>query len=116
MLRITVHEDGTYCTLVLAGRLEGPWALETEYAWRSSLRSGHQFEIDMRQLIGVDAAARQLLSAMHLAGARLVVEGVWMKALVDEIAGKPAVEGTMGNSQKKKAATDQRSECRRDNK
>jgi len=25
MLRVTVHEDGTFCRLELAGRLAGPW-------------------------------------------------------------------------------------------
>jgi hypothetical protein len=89
MLRITIDEESTYCRLVLAGRLEGPWVLETEYAWRSSLRSGRQIELDMRQLTGVDVAGRELLLAMHLAGVRLVVEGVWMKGLVEEITGRP---------------------------
>jgi hypothetical protein len=116
MLRITIHEDSTYCRLVLAGRLEGPWVLETEYAWRSSLRSGHQIEVDMRQLTGVDDAGRELLLAMHLAGARLVVQGVWMKALVEEITGDQPVEGTMEQSRKKKVLAHQRSGSRRNNK
>jgi len=116
MLRITVHEDSTCCRLELAGRLEGPWVLETENAWRSSLRSGHQIDVDMRQLIGLDEAGRGLLLAMHLAGVRLVVEGVWMKALVEEITGNQPIEGTMRRSRKKKAAADQRLGRRRTNK
>jgi hypothetical protein len=116
MLRITIREDGEVCRLELAGKLEGPWVLETEYAWRSSLRSGHEIEVDMRQLTGVDEAGRELLLAMHLAGVRLVVEGVWMKALVEEITGSRPVEGTMGQSGKKKIAADQRSGSRRNNK
>ena len=76
MLRVTVHEDGTFCRLELAGRLEGPWVLETEHAWRSALRSCRQIELDMRQLTGLDDAGRELLLVMHLAGMRLIVEGV----------------------------------------
>jgi hypothetical protein len=96
MLRITVHEDGMLCRLELAGRLGGPWVLETEFAWRSSLRSGRQIELDMRQLTGVDDAGRELLLAMHLAGVRLVVEGVWMKGLVEEITGSQPIDGAIG--------------------
>jgi hypothetical protein len=113
MLRITIHEASTYCRLALAGRLEGPWVLETEFAWRSSLRPGRQIELDMRQLTGVDDAGRELLSAMHLAGVRLVVEGVWMKALVEEITGNQTIDATMGQSRKKKVLADQRSGNRR---
>src|SRR5690242_8465735 len=78
MLRVTVHEDGTVCRLELAGRLGGPWVAETEHAWRSSSCSDRQIEVDMRQVTGVDDAGRELLSAMHQAGARLVAEGVAM--------------------------------------
>jgi hypothetical protein len=30
MLRLTVHEDGTFCRLELAGRLAGPMVLEID--------------------------------------------------------------------------------------
>jgi len=89
MLRITVHEDGMLCRLELAGRLGGPWVAETEHAWRSSLCSGKQIEIDMRELTAVDDSGLELLSAMYRAGARLFGEGVWMTALVEEITGRP---------------------------
>ena len=104
MLRVTIHEESTYCRLVLAGRLEGPWVLETEYAWRSSLRSGRQIELDMRQLAGIDDAGRELLLAMHLAGVRLVVEGVWMKGLVEEITGNQPIDAPLGQSRKKESS------------
>jgi hypothetical protein len=39
----------------------------------------------MREVTAVDSAGRELLAAMHQAGARLVAVGVEMKALVDEI-------------------------------
>ena len=116
MLRITIDEESTYCRLVLAGRLEGPWVLETEYAWRSPLRSGRQIELDMRQLTGIDDAGRELLLAMHLAGVRLVVEGVWLKALVEEITGNQPIEAPMGQSRKKKVPAGPCSGSRRNNK
>jgi hypothetical protein len=94
MLRITIDHDETSCRLKLAGRLCGPWVAETEHAWRSSPCPGKQTEIDMRDLTGVDDQGRELLSAMYQAGARLVVEGVWMAAVVEEITEKQPIRPT----------------------
>ena len=88
MLRVTVHENGTLCRLELAGRLGGPWVAETEHAWRSSVCPDKQIEVDIKQVTGVDNAGRELLAAMHQAGARLVAQGVAMTALVQEITGE----------------------------
>jgi hypothetical protein len=110
MLRITVHEDGTFCRLELAGRLAGPWVLETEYAWRSALRSGGQ-----RQLTDVDDAGRELLLVMHLAGGRLIVEGVWMKGILEEVTEDRPIDDTMRVSRNKRVSRDQHSGSRRSN-
>jgi hypothetical protein len=93
MLRITVHEDGGVCRVELIGRLEGPWVVETELAWRSALRSGREIELDIRELIAVDGAGRELLSVMHQSGARFVVRGIWTTALMEEIAGGRPLDG-----------------------
>ena len=45
----------------------------------------------MKELTGVDDAGRELLAAMHQAGARFVVQGAAMAALVKQIAGKQPV-------------------------
>jgi hypothetical protein len=88
MLRITVDKDGSLCRLKLAGKLGGPWVPETEKAWRSALCSAsRQIEIDMKEVTTVDDDGRELLTAMHQAGARLIAQGVEMTALVREIAG-----------------------------
>jgi hypothetical protein len=98
MLRITIHEDGKVCRLELAGRLEGPWVGETENAWRTSLRPNRKIEIDLRELTGIDSAGRDLLAAIHLAGACLIVEGVWTTALVRELHSQEPCEGTPSKS------------------
>lgn len=85
MLRIAIHDDGKVCRLELAGRLEGPWVAETENAWRASLRLGREIEVDLRQLIAVDDAGRNLLAAIQQAGVCLIAEGVWMTALIGEL-------------------------------
>lgn len=112
MLRITIHENGAMCRLELAGRLEGPWVAEIEHAWRSCSWSGKQIEVDMREVIGIDDAGRELLAAMHQAGARLVAKGVWMRALIEEITGQLPSDGSKG-SQTKDFPPDQSSRIRR---
>ena len=85
MLRITIHEDSKVSTLELAGRLEGPWVAETENAWRGSLCPNRRIEVDLRQLTWVDNAGRDLLAAIHRAGACFIVQGVWMTSILDEL-------------------------------
>jgi hypothetical protein len=102
MLRITIHDDGKVCRLELAGRLEGPWVAETENAWRFSLGPDRKIEVDLRQLTGVDNAGRDLLAAIYLAGACLIVEGVWLTALIGELASQHSCEDAMVQSSRKK--------------
>ena len=101
MLRITIHEDGNVCRLELAGKLEGPWVAETENAWRASLRPDRKIEVDLRQLTGVDNAGRDLLAAIYLAGACLIVEGVWLTALIGDLTSQPCEGGVVRSSRKK---------------
>ena len=84
MLRITVREDDKG-RIQAAGKIAGPWVAELENAWRSVQASGKDVEIDLKDVTCVDEAGRQLLDRMHQAGARLVVSGVMMRALVDEL-------------------------------
>src|SRR5260370_21671822 len=112
MLQVTVHEDGTFCRLQLAGRLAGPWVLETEYAWRSALHSGRQIELDMRRLTGLDDTGRELLLVMNLAGGRLIVEGVLMKGIVEERTGDQPIHHAMPGSRHKTVSHNPRSRSR----
>jgi hypothetical protein len=116
MLRITVDQDDASCRLKLAGRLCGLWVAETKRAWRSLPCPGKQTEVDMRELTSIDDQGRELLLAMYQAGARLVVEGVWMKGLVDEITGNQPIDAPKGQSRKKKVPADPCSGSRRNNK
>lgn len=89
MLRITVHKNGSFCRLKLAGKLGGPWVPEMEKAWRTALYSpATHIEIDMKEVTAVDEDGRELLVSMHQGGARLVAQGVEMTALVEEITGR----------------------------
>ena len=101
MLRITIHEGNKVCRLELAGRLEGPWVAETEKVWRTSLRLDQKIEIDLRQLTSVDNAGRDLLAAFHRSGACLIVEGIWMTALIGDLTSQPCDDAMVQSSRKK---------------
>jgi hypothetical protein len=70
----------------------------------------------MRQVTGVDAAGRGLLLAMHQAGARLIAKGVWMTALIEEITGEQAFNGTKRQRRRKNPSQDENSRIRRESK
>jgi len=105
MLRITIHEDGKVCRLELAGKLEGPWVSEAEKVWRASLCAGQEIEVDLRQLTAVDGAGRELLAAIHLAGAHLLVEGVWMTALIEDLIGSRVFKDINGQVPRRSSPT-----------
>ena len=98
----------------LAGRLSGPWVGETENVWRSASCSGKEIEIDMTEVTGVDSAGRDLLVAMHRAGARLIANGVWMRALIQEITGEQPFNSNKKQPRRKTGPDDEDSQFRRD--
>jgi hypothetical protein len=97
-----LHQNGRQCRLELAGKVCGPWVGETERVWHSAACSGKEIEVDMREVTGVDGAGRELLAAMHHAGARLIAKGVWMTALIEEIVGKQPFDGSKRERRRKK--------------
>ena len=87
MLRITTDMTERAVTLTLEGRLTGIWVPELERCWHTvrTTRPGHPICIDMRGLIFVDAAGKQLLANMYGCGADLMASGCLMKGVVEEI-------------------------------
>jgi ABC-type transporter Mla MlaB component len=88
MLRITTDMTERAATLTLEGRLAGIWVSELERCWQTvrTTRQGQSICIDLRELIFVDAAGKQLLAEMYRNGADLVAAGCWMKGVVEDIA------------------------------
>ena len=113
MLRITVHEDGGQCRLELAGKLRGPWVAETDRVWLSAPCLGKEIEVDMREVTGVDDAGRELLAAMHRAGACFTTEGVAMTTLIEEITGKQPLSATERPRRKRGLPKNEDSQTRR---
>jgi|SRR5580765_4876324 len=88
MFRITTHGVDGELVLTLEGYLTGAWVQELAICWQQivSTAPGAQVRIDLTGLWRVDSAGRELLTAIHRAGARLVAKGCVMPVLVREIA------------------------------
>ncbi|MGO8790401.1 MAG: hypothetical protein ACLQVL_23875 [Terriglobia bacterium] len=87
MLKITIGASMNAATLILEGRLVGPWVDELERSWftvRDSFRN-QQVMIDLCEVTFVDAEGRKLLTRMYEHGARFRTSGCMAKAIVEEI-------------------------------
>jgi ABC-type transporter Mla MlaB component len=92
VLRISVEQTSDGRTLVVEGRLMGPWVKELEACWRASRPrgSGQRLHVDLRQVGFVDAGGRQLLSRMSRQGAEFLAAGPMMTAILEECCSPPA--------------------------
>jgi len=88
MFRITTRGADGELVLTLEGNLTGPWVRELDTCWHSVVGAapGARLRVDLSSLCRVDSEGRELLSAMHRSGARLVARGCVMPVLVREIA------------------------------
>jgi hypothetical protein len=97
MLRITIHEDSTSLTFQLEGRLAGPWVRELEDCWQSTVarkkesagRFDRSLRFDLEGVTYVDTAGKEFLTARHANGAKFLVSGCLMRAVVAEITHGP---------------------------
>jgi ABC-type transporter Mla MlaB component len=88
MFRITTHGVDGELVLTLEGYLTGDWVHELAICWDQIVASapGALIKIDLTGLWRVDAEGRDLLEALHRAGAHLVAKGCVMPVLIREIA------------------------------
>lgn len=96
MLRISWESRDGRPVLKLEGRLTDVWVSEAEMQWTTALAlvGGTHLTVDLRDVLCVDAAGRQLLGRMRKGGAVLEVAGCAMRALLAE-----QDEGVPGDSQ-----------------
>ena len=88
MLRITTDGSAAVLRLVLEGRLAGPWVVEADAAWTRACatRAGRTLEVDLREVLAIDPAGRDLVARMAHDGARFLACGCAMREVVREIA------------------------------
>jgi hypothetical protein len=87
MLRITINNSAQAPSLVLEGKLVGPWGKELEKIWENALATEPSWAmvVDLTAVTLVDAEGRELLTRMRRQGAMLVSAGALMNVIVEEI-------------------------------
>lgn len=87
MLRISVLNDPQATRFKLEGKLAHEWVCEAEKAWAalSTMKGRKRVTVDLFDVSFVDDSGRQLLAAMHGAGAQLMGGGPMISALIEEI-------------------------------
>ncbi len=91
MLEVMLHDTPGAFRLQLRGELARGSVAEVALCWQtgSSTLGGRRLVIDLTGLVSVDAAGRDLLERMNLAGAEFVATSPEMRELVLEITGRP---------------------------
>jgi len=106
MLKISLLRERQGTTVVLAGRLVGPWVQEARRCWlEAGAAFGDPCRVDLRETTHVDEAGKVLLSEMFRQGVRFEARGCLMRAIVESLGVAPglpshggAVPQTVGES------------------
>lgn len=90
MLRISVQRQAEALSLVLEGRLVGPWVEELRRVTQEiRTPDGASLTVDLRGLIAMDTSGQTLLDELRQAGATLHCSDVMNQYLVEQMA-RPA--------------------------
>ncbi len=89
MLKITVKRDETTSTLMLEGKLAGPWVAELQNSWDAERATTKQVSLDLNEVTFVDADGKALLTKLHAEGAKLISKGCMIRSIVARICGEP---------------------------
>jgi ABC-type transporter Mla MlaB component len=88
VLRISSQTQDGRSVLRFEGRLAGVWVHEAEIHWSAARRlaTDAHLEVDLRDVVSIDAAGRHLLLQMQRDGASFVVAGCAMRALIADLS------------------------------
>lgn len=91
MLKITVKRDETTSTLMLEGKLAGPWVAELQNSWDAerATTTTKEVSLDLNEVTFVDADGKALLTKLHGEGAKLISKGCMIRSIVARICGEP---------------------------
>ena len=87
MLRITNTTRPEGLTVVLEGRLAGPWVDEFARCWKAltTAQDAGSICVQLDGVTFIDGAGRALLRTMHEEGAALAASGCMTRAILEEI-------------------------------
>lgn len=86
MLKITTRQDGELITLVVEGRLAGPWVQELEDYWSHIANDRkHGAVVNFTGVTFIDQSGQTLLHRLWQEGAELEATGCLNNCLVDQI-------------------------------
>lgn len=90
MLRITVQEGQEAITLILEGRLVGPWVHEVERAWTAvaGKGNGRRHVVDLSGVTYVEEEGKTLLRSIVEQNGELRAGDVMTRAIVEELQGR----------------------------
>lgn len=86
MLRVTTTDTNEGTTLILEGKLSGPWVDEVQKCWAGYAmpRSQTTIRVNLREVSYVDGRGRDLLIHMEREGASLVEASDFIRHLLSE--------------------------------
>lgn len=87
MLRITILEQAWVTSLVVEGKLVGPWVKELEKCWESALATdpSRGMLVNLANVTFIDSEGQALLTRMRRQGVKLLSTGVLNNAIIAEI-------------------------------
>lgn len=89
MLKVTIKQADSAETWELEGKLCGEWVKELERCWKERPSpAGVSLQVHLKAVSYIDAAGKNLLTAMHGRGVGIKGCGCMTKAVVEEITGQ----------------------------
>lgn len=87
MLRIYVHDEVPVTSLVVEGKLVGPWVEELDKCWESEVAAHpcRSMLVDLAHVTFIDSEGRALLARMRRKGVKLLSSGVLINSIVADI-------------------------------
>jgi len=94
MLKITLQRNEANSTLLLEGKLAGPWVAEVQSSWRAERANTQKVSLDLNGVTFIDAEGKALLSELYREGAVLTCKGCLTRAIVAQVCGESSEAGT----------------------
>ena len=95
MLRIYIHDEVPVTSIVVEGKLVGPWVKELEKCWETEVAAHpcRSMLVDLMHVTFIDSEGRALLTRMRQKGAKLLSSGVLINSIVADIEAQQGSNG-----------------------